>query len=80
MIKAMVNFRSYSKFDNAKFKTQLATEMEKINMSKINNAIFGNVFTSTLDKYAQIKRKYIIASNAPYMSKRLIQILATEQT
>ena len=65
----MVNLRSYSKFDNAKFKNQLTTEMEKINMSEINYDIFENVFTNTLNKYAAIKRKYIRANNAPYMTK-----------
>ena len=53
----MVNFRSYSKFENAKFKSQLATEMEKINMSGINYDIFENAFTNTSNKYAPIKRK-----------------------
>ena len=56
-----------------KFKIQLATEMEKISMSKINYDIFENIFTSTLNKYIPIKRKYIRANNASYMTKRLIQ-------
>ena len=42
-------------------------------MSIINYDIFENVFTSTLNKYAPIKRKYIRANNAPYMTKMLIQ-------
>ena len=69
----MVNFRSYSKFGNAKFKTQLATEMEKIFMFKIHYDIFENIFISTLNKYAPIKRKYVRANNTPYTTKWLIQ-------
>ena len=49
MTEKMVNFRSYSKFHNAKFKNQLATE--------INIDIFENVFTNILNEYSPIIRK-----------------------
>ena len=60
----MVNFRSYSKFVNAKFKTLLLLKWKKC-MSKINYDTFENVFNIMLNKYAPIKIKYIRANNAP---------------
>ena len=65
----IIYYRNYKKFDKNIFRTKLKQKLE-INKSS-NYSDFENIFLSTLEDEAPLKKKTIRANQAPYMTKTL---------
>ena len=62
-----VFYRSYKKFDDKKFKSELKLVIK----DDTDFDTFNKHFIQVLDKYAPIKQKTVRANNQPYMTKAL---------
>ena len=63
-----VYYRDFKHFNNIDFKNELNSKLG--NQIKDYN-IFENVFLEVLDEHAPVKKKYLRANHAPYMTKTL---------
>ena len=66
-------FRNWNEFCNETFRTQLLTKLSLENFSNSSNVInkFLEIYVNTLDIFAPCKKKYLQASNKPFMNKSL---------
>ena len=53
------------------FHNELNTMLSEVNHIDICYETFENIFMNLLNKYAKVKKKYIRANNAPFMTKTL---------
>ena len=63
-----VYYRDFKHFNNIDFKNELNSKLG--NQIKDYN-IFENIFLEVLDEHAPVKKKYLRANHAPYMTKTL---------
>ena len=68
---SIINYRSYKNFDQTRFKQGLRIELDNVDTSNINYGAFETAFDKVLNKHAPLKKKYVIANNAPFMTKAL---------
>ena len=64
-----ITYRNYRNFDQEKFKEQLKRILYEKNINEYRD--FENIFLEILEKHAPIKKKFIRANHAPYMTKVL---------
>ena len=62
-------YRDYKNFSQETFKSELNIELEKNGVSTYE--VFEKIFLNILNKHAPIKKKYVRANDAPYMTKIL---------
>ena len=62
-------YRDLKSFDGLKFRDEIREKLEKVQNLDID--IFKNIFTSTWDAHAPVKRKVVRGNNAPFMNKTL---------
>ena len=65
----VIYYRSYKNFDKNTFRAELRQKLE--NCKSSNYSDFENIFLSTLEIQAPLKKKMLRANNAPYMTKAL---------
>ena len=63
----MIVYRDYKSFDNAKFRYDIVTATSNID----NFAMYKSTIFNIFNRHALIKKKYIRANEAPFMSKEL---------
>ena len=68
----VIYYRNYKFFDNQSFRADL---LKKVSMHGIYHDVdcktFEDIFLDTLDMHAPLKKRYIRANNAPFMTKDL---------
>ena len=63
----IVKYRDYKNFDNNKFRSEIL----KCNFNYTDLRTFKETVFNIFSKYAPIKRKYVRANEAPFMTKEL---------
>ena len=63
----VVTYRSYKKFDENQFKSDIKRFMNL----KFSFSEFNKTFTELLDKHAPLKKRILRANEVPYMTKAL---------
>ena len=66
-----VFFRNYKKFDNSAFREALNKELLKYDLSNIEYDTFQEIIVSLLNIYAPLKKKYLRANHASFVTKEL---------
>ena len=64
----IVSYRSYKRFRNNSFRTELDNELLKYDLCNIEYQHFLNIFLDILNKHAPIKKKYIRANQSNFMT------------
>ena len=64
-------YRNYKKFDNLKFKEALNRELMKHDLNNIDYENFHEIVLSILNAQAPLKKKYLIANHASFVTKEL---------
>ena len=67
----MVFYRKYKNFRNDLFRSELENELSNYDINNIEHDIFLGTFLKTLDKYAPMKKKYLRANHATFMTKEV---------
>ena len=62
----IVNYQDYKNFDNEKFRS----DIPKSDFDASDLEGFRNIIFCIFNKHAPIKRKYILANEAPFMTKK----------
>ena len=73
----VIYYRNYKWFDNIAFKASLCKKLSVYRFRNINCDDFENLFPSTLNEHAPMKKRYIRANNAPFMNKELCKAIMT---
>ena len=63
----LIKYRDYKNFDNNKFRSEIL----KRNFNYTDLRTFKETVFNIFNKYAPIKRKYVRANEAPFMTKEL---------
>ena len=71
----IIYYRNFKNFINNIFRRDLIFEIDKIGPLNISCNEFENIFLDTLNKHAPLKKRYIRANNAPYMTKSLCKVI-----
>ena len=66
-----VFFRNYKKFDNSTFREALNRELLKYDLSNVEYDTFQEIIVSLLNLYSLLKKKYIRANHASFVTKEL---------
>ena len=66
-----VFFRNYKKFDNSAFREALNRELLKHDLNNIEYDTFQEIIVSLLNVYAPLKRKFLRANHASFVTKEL---------
>ena len=66
-----VFFRNYKKFDNSAFREALNRELLKYDLNNIEYDTFQEIIVSLLNVYAPLKKKYLRANHASFVTKEL---------
>ena len=66
-----VFFRNYKKFDNSAFREALNRELLKYKLNNIEYDTFQEIIVSLLNVYAPLKKKYLRANHASFVTKEL---------
>ena len=64
-----VFFRNYKKFDSSAFREALNRELLKYGLNNIEYDIFQEIIVSLLNVYAPLKKKYLRANHASFVTK-----------
>ena len=64
-------YRNYKSFNNDNFRNDLLQDIRKHGSHSIECKNFEEIFLSTLNKHAPLKKRYIRANNSPFMNKTL---------
>ena len=64
-------FRNYKKFDNAAFREALNRELLKYDLNNIEHDTFQEIIVSLPNVYAPLKKKYLRANHASFVTKKL---------
>ena len=67
----IVSYRSYKRFRNNSFRTELDNKLLKYDLCNIEYQHFLNIFLDILNKHAPIKKKYISANQSNFMTRKL---------
>ena len=67
----IINYRDYKNFDNEKIRSDIC----KMNLNATDNEAFMKTVFHIFNKHAPIKRKYIHATEAPFMAKDLHKVI-----
>ena len=67
----MVFYRKYKNFRNDLFRSELENKLSNYDINNIEYDIFQGTFLKILDKYAPMKKKYLRANHATFMTKEL---------
>ena len=63
----IIVYRDYKNFDNAKFRYDIVTATSNV----CSFGMYKNIIFSVFNRHIPIKKKYIRANGAPFMSKEL---------
>ena len=74
----VIYYPSYKCFDNIAFKASLCKKLSVYGFRNINCEDFKNLFLSTLNEHAPMKKRYIRANNAPFMNKELCKAIMSK--
>ena len=74
-----VFFRNYEKFDNSAFREALNRELIKYDLNNIEYDTFQEIIVSLLNVYAPLKKKYLRANHASFVTKDFEKLLCKEQ-
>ena len=66
-----VFFRNYKKFDNSAFREALSRKLLKYDFNNIEYDTFQEIIVSLLNVYAPLKKKYLRANHARFVTKEL---------
>ena len=66
-----VFFRNYKNFDNSAFREALNRELLKYDLNNIEYDTFQEIIVSLLNVYAPLKKKYLRANHARFVTKEL---------
>ena len=66
-----VFFRNYKKFDNSAFREALNRELLKYDLNNIEYDTFQEIIVSLLNVYASLKKKYLRANHASFVTNEL---------
>ena len=66
-----VFFRNYKKFDNSAFREVLNRKLLKYDLNNIEYDTFQEIIVSLLNVYAPLKKKYLRANHASFVTKEL---------
>ena len=64
-------YRNYKNFDNAKFRYDIVTATSNVG----NFSMYKSVIFDIFNRHVHIKRNYILANEAPFMSKELHKVI-----
>ena len=64
-------FRNYKNFDNSAFREALNRELLKYDLNNIEYATLQEIIVSLLNVYAPLKKKYLRANHASFVTKEL---------
>ena len=67
----VINYRDYSKFREDIFREDLVRQLEVLDMNTMTIDQFNDIFKTTLNWHAPMKKKTIRGNNAPFMNKTL---------
>ena len=67
----VVFYRKYKNFRNDLFRSELENELSNYDINNIEYDIFLGTFLKILDKYAPMKKKYLRANHATFMTKEV---------
>ena len=68
-------YRNYKYFSNELFKNDLLQEIDKQGVHNLECKDFEYIFLNTLHKLAPLKKRYIRANNAPFMTTELCKAI-----
>ena len=68
---SIINYRNYKNFDQTTFKKDLRNELGNMDASNTNYGALETAFDKVLNKHAPLKKKYVRANDAPFMTKAL---------
>ena len=67
----VIVYRDFKNYSNDKFRYDLEATLPLCYISKISHDEFTIKFTGILDKHAPLKKKYLRANNAPFVTREL---------
>ena len=67
-----VLLRNYKKFDNSAFREALNRELLKYDLNNIEYDTFHEIIVSLLNLYAPLKKNYLRANHASFVTKELL--------
>ena len=67
--------RNYNRFNDESFRIDLIQELSTQGFHNVQCNDFEDIIISALNRYAPLKKRYIIANNAPFMTKVLCKAL-----
>ena len=70
-----IKYRDYKNYDSVVFHTELSSKLKEVSPEYLGYDIFQNIFMNVLNKYAKVKKRYIRANNAPFMTRPLIKAI-----
>ena len=70
-----VFFRNYKTFANSAFREALNRELLKYDLSNIKYDTFEEIIVSLLNVYAPLKKKYLRANHASFVTKELRKVI-----
>ena len=68
-------YRNYNCFNNESFRNNLLQELSIQGIHNVECKEFENIILDTLDRHAPLKKRYIRANNAPFMTKALCKAI-----
>ena len=72
-----IRYRDYKQYDSFIFSNELNRVLKNIQVENINYDTFQSVFMQLLNKHAPMKKKFVRANNAPFMTKQLSKAIMT---
>ena len=66
-----IKYRDYKNYDSILFQNELSVKLREVELNDICYDTFEHIFMDVLNKNAKVKKKYIRANNAPFMTKQL---------
>ena len=70
-----LKYRDYKNYDTLLFHNQLCLKFQEMQPRDINYETFERIFMELLNNNAPIKKKYLRANNAPFMTKQLAKAI-----
>ena len=70
-----IKYRDYKKYDSLLFHTELNNKLNEVSPEDIGYDTFQNIFMDVLNRNGKVKKKYIRANNAPFMTRSLTKAI-----
>ena len=67
----IITYRDYKYYSHKKFRIELESALNEINLFNISNDEFASLFMDIFERHAPLKQKYVRANQSPFITKNL---------